>query len=337
MPTYDPNVRAARKVNDLAGDFRIDTYLTNFSLMYRQEQQHFVAGAASTPIPVQHESDKYAKYPKGYFWRDEAEVRPLGGRPVQVGYKIESGQYLAEEWALEHTIDDRQRANTDSAFDLDETGVMLLEDKMLIREDRIWADKFFQTGKWAFDRDGYSDFTPFDDAASEPINFIDTQKTEMVQATGKMPNTLVLGANVAPALRSNADITDRVKYTQRGVASLEILASLFELDRVVVARGVYNAAEEGAEDDLEFIVDPNAMLLCYIEPSPRPNAPTAIARFGWTGLLGGAANSSGGVVIRGRDDRARSDWIQNSNAFDYKLVSADLGIFFSNVVTSVSG
>jgi hypothetical protein len=98
-----------------------------------------------------------------------------------------------------------------------------------------------------------------------------------------MPNTLVLGANVAPALRSNADIVDRVKYTQRGIASLDVLAALFEVENVKVARSVYNAAAEGADDDFEFIADENAMWLGYIEPTPMLDAPTAIARFGWVG------------------------------------------------------
>jgi hypothetical protein len=99
MPEIDPqNVRQARKVNDIAGEMRVDQYLTNFSVSYRQDEANFVAGFASTPIPVLNESDKYAIYPAGYFWRDEAEIRPLGGRPVQVGYKVENGTYLAEEW-----------------------------------------------------------------------------------------------------------------------------------------------------------------------------------------------------------------------------------------------
>lgn len=334
---WDPNnVGRAAKVNDIQGELRVDQYLTDFSVSWRQEQSYFVAGQASTPVPVMNESDKYAIYPAGYFWRDEAERRPLGGRPVQVGYKVENGTYLAEEWALEHTIDDRQRRNAAQPFNLDETGVRLLEGKQMIREDRIWAEKFFRSGVWAHELVGGSDFVAFDDDASTPIDFIDTQKNVMLQATGKMPNTLVLGANVHPKLRSNPDIVERVKYTQTGIANRQVLADLFEVERVVVARSLYNAAAEGADDDFEFIADPNAMLLAYIEPSPAMDAPTAIARFGWTGLIPGATANSGGVITRGRDNRAYSDWIHSRNAFDYVLVSSDLGIFIRDAVQPAS-
>lgn len=329
-PINPQNVRQANKVSDIQGELRVDQYLTNFSSAYRQDQENFVAAFASTPIPVNNESDKYAIYPPGYFWRDEAEVRPLGGRPVQVGYKVENGQYLAEEWALEHTIDDRQRRNANTPYDLDESGVMLLEGKQMIRGDRIWAEQFFKSGVWTHDYVGGQHFTPFNDAASEPIKFIDEKKTAMAQATGKMPNTLILGANTHSALRSNPDIIDRIKYTATGIATLAVLAAMFEVDQVRVTRSIYNAAEEGGTDDFEFISDPNAMWLGYIEPTPRMDAPTAIARFAWTGLIPGATNDMGGVITRGRDDRAYSDWIHSRNAFDLKLISADLGIFFAN-------
>lgn len=326
------NVREARKVSDISGELYADSYLTNFSLAWRQDASQFIASRASTPVPVMLESGKYATYPRGYFLRDEAEVRPLGGRPVQVSYKVEPQTYVVEEYGLETTIDDRQRANAAGGpYDLDETGTALLEGKMLIKEDRLWATNFFKEGVWTFDVDLTLDFDPFNDAASNPIQAINHYRRLMQKATGFLPNTIVFGANVTDALEINADITDRVKYTQRGIADESLLASLFKVRNVLTAQSVYNAAAEGAADDFEFIIDENSMWMGYIEPQPRLNAPTAIARFGWTGLLPGA-NSAGGVVVRGRDGRARSDWIQNSNAFAFKQVSADLGIFFKNAV-----
>ena len=329
----DPyNVRQTAKVSDInMSDMRVDRYLTNFSVGFRRDENDFAAGFASTPIPVRNESDKFAVYPQGYFLRDEAEVRALGGRPVQVRYKVSTDNYLAEEYALEHTIDDRQRRNVDDPFDLDELGVELLETKMMIREERQWVTSFFSaTAGWTFNLTGGTDFTPFNDAASDPITFLNQKKTQMKLATGMRPNTLVLGANTADALMSNADIIERVKYTQRGVIDLDLLAAVFGVARVRVAGAVYNTANEGADDDLEFIADPNGMWLGFIEPRARMNAPTAIARFGWTGLIPGSTNQFGGVITRGRDGRAYTDWIHCRSAYEYKMVSPDLGMYFTN-------
>ena len=326
------NVRVTAKVNDIRGDLRVDQYLTNFSMAYRQDQTDFIAARASTPIPVLNESDKYAIFPRGYFWRDEAEIRPLGGRPVQVGYKVESGQYLAEEWALEHTIDDRQRRNSATPYDLDETGVALLEGKQLIRQDRIWATSFFKENIWAYDYVGGVDFDKFDDDATDPSKVVTRFKRNLGKGSGFKANTIVLGANVIDAIENNPAIVDRIKYTSEGVVDTAILARLFKVANVIVAESMYNAAAEGAEDDLEYIVDPNSLWMGYVEPAARMDAPTAIARFAWTGLIPGAMNDLGGVITRGRDPRAYTDWIHSRSAFDLKLVAPDLGIFMKHVV-----
>ena len=88
----------------------------------------------------------------------------------------------------------------------------------------------------------------------------------------------------------------------------------------------------GADDDFQYIVDENSFWIGYVEPQPRMDAPTAIARFAWTGLIPGVMNKMGGVITRGRDDRAYSDWIHSRNAFDIKVVAPDLGLFFTNAV-----
>jgi hypothetical protein len=146
------------------------------------------------------------------------------------------------------------------------------------------------------------------------------------------PNTLVLGANVRRELRTHPDISDRIKYTQIAIADDALLARLFNLDQVVTARSIYNAAAEGLADDFQFIADGNAMLLMYIDQNPGLDSPTAIALFAWTGLLPGMTNALGGVIERGRDERAHSDWFQDRMAWDMKIVAQDLGIFFRNAV-----
>ena len=336
-------VRPAQKVSDIQNGYQIDNWLTDYSVGWSQDQSNFISAASSTNIPVTKESAKFPVFPRGYFWRDEARVRPLGGRPAQVGYKIGQDTYLAEEWALETTVDDRERQNVDFFVNPDQIGVELLQQKMLIREDRIWASKFFQPGVWSVEEIGGTDFTPFNDAASDPIGVVDRLKDEMALQTGKMPNTLILGVNVKRALRTNADIVDRVKYTQRGIADDALLAALFEVDTVKVARAVYNAADEIADPndpdgglDMQWITDPNAMWLGHVAPTGGLKTPTAVARFAWTGLIPGATAQNGGVITRGRDGRAYTDWIHSRMAFDLKQVSADLGIYIQDANIPVS-
>lgn len=323
--------------NDIQGELRQDQYLTDFSERFTQDPSVFITPVAVSNVPVLLPSDKYVRYDRGYFWRDEAQVRPLGGRPVQVGYKVEPGNYNCEEWALEHTIDDRQRKNVaaERQINLDENATTLLTGKQLIRSDRMWCEKFFTTGVWTHDVVAYDDFIPFNDTDSDPIDEIGKLIDIMAESTGKAPNVLVLGATAYRALRRNPAIRDTIKYTNGRVPNEAILASLFEVEKVAVARAVYNAAAEGATNDFTFIAAKDAAWLGYIDPNPSLDSATAIARFSWTGLVPGA-NQYGGVMERGRDDRAHSDYFQNRTAFGLEVVSPDLGIFIPNATVAPS-
>jgi hypothetical protein len=324
---------------NVQGVLHVDRYLTTYSVNFVQDRRVFVAQRAASVIPVMKQTDQYVTYDRGYFWRDEALPRPLGGRPQQVGYKVNNDSYTATEYALEHVIDDRQRANVDDPIKLDENATVLLTQKHMIKQDRVWVSTFFKTGVWTTDVSGV-DSSPvagtsvlrWNDTNSTPIEDIDYYKDVINQSTGFMPNVLVLGAGVKRVLRSHPDIADRIKYTQTGIADEDVLSKLFEIGSVVVARSVYNSAAEGATNSFSYIVNQKSAWLGYIEPNPGLDSPTAIANFAWVGLIPGVANTIGGVIERGRDDRAHSDYFQGRMAWALKLVSADLGCFFNNVI-----
>lgn len=318
------------------GTLHVDRYLTNYSVNFVQDRRTFIAQRAASVIPVQKQTDQYLIYDRGYFWRDEVQPRGLGARPEQAGYKFSSDQYNCVERALETIVDDRQRVNADDPIRLDENATTFLTQKHMINQDVAWAKKFFIPGVWTLQSSAVDSspslasntFLRFDDANSDPIGTIDYYKDQVNQKTGFMPNTLVLGASVKRVLRSHPDIADRIKYTQTGIADEDVLGKLFEVGTVVVARSVYNTAAEGQTASFSYIVDPRAMLLAYIEPNPGLDSPTAIANFAWTGLIPGVTNTIGGVIERGRDDRAHSDYFQGRMAWDLKQVSDDLGAFF---------
>lgn len=331
MPTY----------SSFQGTLHVDRYLTDYSLDWAQDQANFIGRRAASVLPVDMVSNKYAEYDRGYFWRDEMERRPLGGRPSQVTKKVNNATYVCEEWALEDTLDDRERVSIDQPLNDEEAVAEGLMQKAMIKLDRIWATNFFSANNvWTTLREGTAStpgtnqFLQFDDANSDPIGTIDEAKDAMFQRTGFMPNTLVLGSAVKRVLRSHADIADRIKYVGVGLADEAKLQELFGVDNVMTARGLYNAAAEGADDDFEYIVDTSGMWMGYVEPNPGLKRPTAIMCFAWTGLIPGAANAMGGVIERGRDDRAKSDWFQNRMAFDLRKVSGDLGVFFQTTVST---
>lgn len=331
----------------ISGDTNPDAYLTNYSFGLMQEDGVFVAGAATSRIPVTQEAGKYNVYPPGYFWRDEAKVRPLGGRPVQVGYGIKEATYVAEEWALEHVIDDRTRQNSRIQNRLDENATRLLTTKQMIRADRIWADTFFKTGVWGMEVSGSAaapgadEFLSWADDASSPLSDIEEWKELIRAATGYEPNTLIVGANLSKRLKNHPEFVDRIKYTSSASITNATIAAMFEVDEYRVARALYNTAAEKAPsvddtggENLTYIVDPNSALLAYIDRSPSLDSPTAIATFAWDSLVPGQTNDFGGVISRGRDGRAYSDYFHSRQAFGMGKISDDLAVFITDALVT---
>ena len=121
-----------------------------------------------------------------------------------------------------------------------------------------------------------------------------------------------------------------------------IMAALFEVEEVRVARALYNTAAERIPNkadgtnmggkDLSYIVDPNSAWLGYIDRNPSLNSPTSIAMFAWDSLVPGQTNDMGGVISRGRDGRAYSDYFHSRQAFGFKKVADDMAVFINGAV-----
>ncbi|KPK43088.1 MAG: hypothetical protein AMJ65_06860 [Phycisphaerae bacterium SG8_4] len=319
----------------LPSEMHTDKFLTNLSVAFYQDAMNFVAGRVFPIIGVQKQSDLYPVFPKGFFWRNEMQVRPLGGEAPRIGYEINTDSYRCEEYSVAHTVDDRVRANTDDPLNPDRSAARLLTQQALVKMESDWVTNFFTTTLWDTDREGVDatptgdQFLQFDQTASDPIGLIRGDCDAIMGVTGFKPNTLVMGRDVFRYLIvTHADVIDRIRYVQRGIADTEILAQLFGVDRIFVPGSVQESAVEGATSSIGFIHDSKSMLLCYSAPQPGIELPSAGYTFAWTGLLPGEMNAMGGVIQRMRMERAFSDYFVIRLSYDQKVVASELGIFY---------
>lgn len=332
------NVTKINKDQPTPGQVHVDTWLTNLSVGWAQDPRKFIAGQVFPIVPVDKQSDKYIVWEKGFFFRDEVGPRPLGGRPNTAGTGKGEGSYYCEEEGLETSIDDRTRNNADQPLDPDRAAGLLLTTQVMIHNDRIWAENYFQTGIWGTDLEGAAaspgagEFLQWDQSGTEPVEFIDQLRDDVGSATGYDPMTLVLGKDVYRVAKNHPEVKDSIKYTQRGIVTAEILAELFGVEKVLIPGGVMNRASEGAADDIDYIVSRKDALLVYGADAPSLEAPSGGYTFAWTGLLPGATNAFGGVVERGREELAHSDVIQIREASDQAVVASELGVFLKDVV-----
>jgi hypothetical protein len=253
-------------------------------------------------------------------------VRADGTESAGSGYGLSTDTYSSSVYALHKDIGDQVRANSDSPLDPDMDATRFLTHQMLIRQERDWAGTHFTTGVWGTDS---TPSTLWSASGSDPIGDIEDGKNTILSNTGYLANTLVLSYNAYSILKNHVDVVDRYKYTSAESISPDLMARLFEVDRIFVMKGVFNSAAEGATASYGQIGDKDA-LLCYVAPQAGLMTASAGYNFVWTGVGGGLGTST--AVSRFRMDHLRSDRLEIESAWDFKIVSSPLGYFFSNPV-----
>ena len=319
-------------------DAHIDRALTNVSVAYLQDANAFIADKVFPIVPVKRQSDVFYTYNKGDFMRDEAQERGAGTESAGGDYGVEAADpYYCRKHAFHKDVTEEERVNYDDPLDADTDATTFVSQKMLIRRENAWSSKFFIPGVWGTevagaDAAGDNQVIRWDLPTSDPIKDITTAAVKMASETGFKPNVLVLSPYAFNALKNHEDILDRIKYTQKGIVTEDLLATLFGVDEVYVAWAVSNKAAKGAADAIDFIMGKHA-LLCYRAPRPALRQPSAGYIFAWTGLQGSGAY--GNRIVRLPMDQLGlgTERIEGEIAFDVKRICKDLGYFFKDIVS----
>lgn len=310
-------------------DVHVDAILTNMSIAYMQDADHFVAGKVFPTVPVQKQSDLYYTYTQADFFRDAVELRTDGTESAGTGYGLSTDSYSALVYALHKDIGDQVRANSDAPLSPDQDATRFLTQQMLLRQEVDWASKYFTTSVWGTDSTPSTLWSAA--SGSDPIGDVQTGINTVLTNTGYKPNTMVMSYAVFSILKNHADIIDRYKYTSSASITEELLASVLGVDRVLVMGGIKNSADEGASASYAQIGDKDACLL-YVAPNAGIMAPSAGYNFSWTGLAQSGGIGTNTAISRFRMEHLRADRIEIESAWSYKVVSSALGYFFSNCV-----
>lgn len=314
----------------------INQALNSVSTAYIQRETNFIAPQVFPVVPVSKQGDVYWTYNKGDWFRSVAGVRAPATESPGAGWEVSQAPYYAPVYAVHKDLDDQTIANADNVFNLDRDAAEWVTMNLLIKRERIFMDSYMKTGVWGTTLTGVGaapaagQFLRWDVAGSTPILDINRRIVAMAGATGYRPNTLVIGPEVEFALQNNASIIDLIKYTQRGVVTNDLLASLFNVDRVLTTWAVENVAPQGAADVIGFQNSKTA-LLCYTPRTPSLLQPAAGYTFAWTGLLG--AGAMGTAISRFRMEAIKSYRVEGEMAFSMNVIGSDLGVFFDQAVS----
>lgn len=325
-------------------DLHINAPLTSVSVAYLQNSDVFIADKVFPKVPVNKQSDLYWKYSKSDWRRTDVQRRAPSTESPGVGWNVTTDQYFAHVYAVHKDIDDQLRANADSNFNLDSDATKFITNQLLLKRDIDWSSQFFTTGVWSTEYTGASSspsagqFLQWDNSGSDPINDVASWIVDFRQLTGFAPNVMVLGAHTMQELKNHPDLIDRIKYTQRGIVTEELIASLFGVPKVITAYATKEDSQaqygdsvvQDANATYSFITGSKAAALYYTPGAPSLLTPSAGYTFTWNGYSAG--NGEGIRVKSFRMEHLASDRIEAEMTYDMKVVAPDMGVFIGSAV-----
>ena len=315
----------------------IDQPLSNLTLAYVQEQTNFIADKVFPTVGVQKQSDKYYIYDRANMNR-AGDVQKLAPRTEvnRIGQSISNDSYFADVYGLGMDFDEQTLANEDAVLDIRSAGATTLVNRLLIHREEQFAASFFAAGIWGTDATPsnlWSDYTN-----STPIRDVTTaRRTMQLKSGGFKPNTMVIGKEVRDILINHPDILARLNggatVTNTALITDAKLAEIFEVENFYVMEAVKNTGAEGLAESNSFIGGKNALLV-HAPATAGLMTPAAGLTFAWNNISG---VSNLGVTVESFSDDALkrqqvAEHIQVKMSYDMKVVGADLGYFFEDVI-----
>lgn len=311
-------------VGPTQGDVHQNQVMTDFLVGFINATDTFAALKAAPPIDVTNKSDTYYKYTQAYWFARQMAKRAPSSEYARSGFGVETDTYLCTDYGLEYPVDDSVRANADMPLDLDRDAVRWLAHQALLEIEYDFASQFMAASVW-----GTTNTTATDWASSgaTPIANVLTAIRTVHQATGYRPRHMVCGEIVFDALKVDSDVTGKVLYTQ--LATVETitraLAAVLGLEDIFVSSAIYNTANLGQTASYSPICDDDALVF-YRDPAAGVFGASALKTFAWTG------HGGRGTIETYREDKINSDVHRIKASWDIKLVAAELGYFFSDIV-----
>lgn len=296
----------------------IDAALTNLSIAYRNAE--YIADQVVPVVPAAKDSDKYYVYGKENFNLENTRRKP-DAKANQVTRSLSSEAYVTERHALRDFVTDDEIQNSDPALDPFGDATTSLTDRLLLRREYDAASLLFSAANMSGYTAALSGTGQWSHASSDPVQAVEAQRLAIIGRTGKRPNKLVIGPEVFSALKGNPAIRDRVKYSMKEVITLDLLAQLFEVDKVVVGNATYNTAKEGQATSLSFIWG-KYVLLGFIND-----------KVGLKDLsLAKTFQSKKLVVKRYTENGLEGEWVEVEEKRDQKLIAPAAGYLWSAAV-----
>ncbi len=295
------------------------------ALMEHQMQAGSLIGTQLFPItPVAKQAATYSAITRESILIQSDAKRGSGGGYNRGDYEAKDKTYSCKEFGLEFKLGDDKRSLYASDFDAELAGTQITMDRLMRAQEIRIATAAFNTSTFT-GASLYTDVSAnaWDQSAdATPVDNVIAAKEIVRKNCGIEPNTMVIGQTTFNNLIKADDIKSRIvnvaMLTEQQIANA--LAPIFGVRQILVGKGVYNTADEGATMSISDIWSDDYALICVSSMGAGLEMPSIGRTFLWT-----ADSPSNATVEQYREEQTRSDIFRVRHYVDEELIDPYFG------------
>ncbi|HKV94890.1 MAG TPA: hypothetical protein VJW20_20260 [Candidatus Angelobacter sp.] len=307
---------------------KIDVALSQFAQLYRNNT--FVAEALFPRVEVLKQTDLFWTFGRENQALRENTLRAPTAAAERIQQTLSKNPYSTTDHALARLISDEERGNF-MAGDLEQWATQTIMDKLMLDEEVRAAAIALNAANYAGTNNvmlaGASQWSAYltNNDLSNPIQDVETAKSQIRQI-GQEANVMIIGDPVYKALRAHPQIVDRFKFVNGGQITLQQLAQVFGIERVLLA----SAIQLDQANNASFVWGKSAVL-AYAQPNSNFYDVSFGKTFVWTqapGTVGGFATE----IARLTPASAKADELASHFYYGQQVTSNISGYLILNAV-----
>jgi hypothetical protein len=301
----------------------VDTVLTNLARAYKPKG--FIYNEVTASMTVTEDAGRYPIF-EGFFDDDvESKVADRAETPeVDTAYSTDT--YYCEDYRLKASITAKERRQAHGALHLEQAKLDTVLIRMAIRRERRIAALLRKTTNGGGLNLGGGVSNKWNtDAATIELD-ISAAKSAVYNATGQVPDTLIMPYAVAAAVAVQQDIREIIKYTVNGNDVLSqgefiLPRTLWGLNVVIPQGALRNSAKEGGTRSLSDVWSDNVVLLKRGTNEAWGSPATAYS-----------FRAMPEIVDRWKENDPPVEYVRAWECVDEKIVAPDLGYEITDVL-----
>jgi hypothetical protein len=319
-------------------------FLQNVSLGFRNRD--LIADRVSPRVPVNAQSGKYRIWGKNENITHESRWAP-GAIPNAIETRWSDGTYFAELRKLRTLLLDTELRAADSDLNLRTHYTEFVTNAIAISREKRVADQFTTAGNYAagnkITKAGGAEWDIAGVAATDqPLQDL-FQIIRAVALAAMVPasslSVIIPEPVYLTAIWKNAAILDRIKYSERGIVTYDLLAGLLGVKEVIPAQSL--SAGPGPEvADADVVTGytntylwGDTVWVGLINAGQNDMVPTFSRSFNWRAETGGQDRQI--RQYRAEDEGREADWIECKEAVGEQIVYADAGGIIINTLSTI--